>query len=133
MGVPDSPMRHRTTTVHCPVRATSVQPLGFGAGRPLEPLSSCCTGQSGATPNNPVLSDFCDLTSARQCSLLFTLHSRPLAQASRCSAGAPDSPVNYSGARLHFPGSGWFQLVRSWCTGQSGAPFYSTLKVLLHF
>jgi hypothetical protein len=45
---PDSPMRHRTTTVHCPVRATPAQPLGFGAGRPLEPLSSCCTGQSDA-------------------------------------------------------------------------------------
>jgi hypothetical protein len=48
MGAPDSPVRHRTTTVHCPVCATSAQPLGFGAGRPLEPLSYCCTGQSGA-------------------------------------------------------------------------------------
>jgi hypothetical protein len=30
---------------HCAlfVRATSTQPLGFRAGRPLEPLSSCCT------------------------------------------------------------------------------------------
>jgi hypothetical protein len=35
-------------TVHCLVRATSAQPLGFRAGRPLEPLSSCCIGQSGA-------------------------------------------------------------------------------------
>jgi hypothetical protein len=46
MGAPDSPLRHRITTVHCPVCATSAQLLGFGAGRPLEPLSSCCTGQS---------------------------------------------------------------------------------------
>jgi hypothetical protein len=31
MGAPDSPVRHRTSTVHCPVRATSAQPLGFRA------------------------------------------------------------------------------------------------------
>jgi hypothetical protein len=68
MGAPDSPVRHRTATVHCPVRATSTQPLGFRAGRPLEPLSSCCTGQSGATPDSPVPSDFCALTSDMHCS-----------------------------------------------------------------
>jgi hypothetical protein len=28
---PDSPVRHQTITMHCPVRATSVQPLGFRA------------------------------------------------------------------------------------------------------
>src|SRR5688572_19225272 len=52
MGTSDSPVRHWTATVHCPVRATSVQLLGSGAGRPLEGLSSCCTGQSGATPDS---------------------------------------------------------------------------------
>jgi hypothetical protein len=52
---------------------------------------------------------------------------------SRCSAGTPDSPVTYSGARLHFPESGWLKLVRSWCTGQSGAPFFSTLKLFVPF
>jgi hypothetical protein len=31
MGAPDSLVRHRTVAVHCPVRATSAQPLGFGA------------------------------------------------------------------------------------------------------
>jgi hypothetical protein len=31
MGAPDSPVAYRTTTVHCPVRATSACPLGFGA------------------------------------------------------------------------------------------------------
>jgi hypothetical protein len=35
---------------------------------------------------------------------------------SRCSAGAPDSPVNYSGAALLKPEGGKFRLVRSWCT-----------------
>jgi hypothetical protein len=28
--------------------------LGLGVGRPLEALSSCGTGQSGATPDSPV-------------------------------------------------------------------------------
>jgi hypothetical protein len=45
MGAPDSPVAHRTATVHCPVRATSARPLGFGAvdhwSRPVH------TGQSG--------------------------------------------------------------------------------------
>jgi hypothetical protein len=52
MGAPDSPVRHRTGTIPCPVRRHVTQPLGFGAGRPLEALSSCGTGQSGATPDN---------------------------------------------------------------------------------
>jgi hypothetical protein len=57
MDAPDSPVRHQTVTVHCLVRATSAQSLGFGAGRPLEPLSSCCTGQSDALWL--LRSDFC--------------------------------------------------------------------------
>jgi hypothetical protein len=64
MGAPDSPLRHRTATVHCPVRATSAQPLGFGAVDRWRRLSSSCTGQSGATPDSLVPSDFCTLTSA---------------------------------------------------------------------
>jgi hypothetical protein len=51
------------------------------------------------------------------------------ARSSRCSAGTPDSPVNYSGAASHFPEGEEFNVecpgapdtVR-WCTGQSGAP-----------
>jgi hypothetical protein len=30
MGTPDSPVVHRTGTVHYPVRATSARPLGIG-------------------------------------------------------------------------------------------------------
>jgi hypothetical protein len=48
MGAPDSPVRHRAVTVHCPVRATSAQPLGFGAVDRWSCLSSCCTGLSSA-------------------------------------------------------------------------------------
>jgi hypothetical protein len=51
------------------------------------------------------------------------------ARSSRCSAGTPDSPVNYSGPPSHFPEGGKFRFefpsapdtVR-WHTGQSGAP-----------
>jgi hypothetical protein len=52
MGAPDSLVRHRTGTVRCPVRRHVSRPLGFGASRPLEVLSSCGTGQSGATPDS---------------------------------------------------------------------------------
>jgi hypothetical protein len=57
------------------------------------------------------------------------------------SGGAPDSPVNYSGAPLDFPESEEF-IVKShgapdtvrWHTGQSGAPDQGTLRLsLAHF
>jgi hypothetical protein len=51
MGTPDSPVVHRTTTNHYPVRATSARPLGFRAVDRCNPLSFCCTGQSGGTPD----------------------------------------------------------------------------------
>jgi hypothetical protein len=43
MGAPDSSVRRHVILL-----------LGLGAGRPLEALSSCGTGQSGATPDSPV-------------------------------------------------------------------------------
>jgi hypothetical protein len=67
MGAPDSPVVHRIVTVHCPVRATSARPLGFGAVDRWSRLSFCCTGQSGGTPDSQVTSDLCALTSARHC------------------------------------------------------------------
>jgi hypothetical protein len=48
MGAPDSPVRHRIGTVRCLVCRHISQPLGSGAGRSLEALCSCGTGQSGA-------------------------------------------------------------------------------------
>jgi hypothetical protein len=105
MGAPDSPMCHQTTIVHCAVRATSAQPLGFGAGRPLEPLSSCCTRQSGAFW----------LMRFWLWHVLFTMagdrwHRESLLRwLTEQSGGTPNSLVNYSGARLHFPESGWFR------------------------
>jgi hypothetical protein len=44
MGAPDSPVRHRTGPVHCPVRRYVTQPLGFGAQSTVGALSSCGTG-----------------------------------------------------------------------------------------
>jgi hypothetical protein len=41
-------------TGQCPVRRHVTLSLGLGAGRPLEALSSCGTGQSGAPPDSPV-------------------------------------------------------------------------------
>jgi hypothetical protein len=129
MGAPDSSMHHRTATVHCPVRATSAQPLGFGAGRPLEPLSSCCTGQSGALWL--CCSDFCRGTVAH-CTFL---QSRPLAQ--RVVVPLAHRTVRWNiaervfkfprvtGLELYDPGAP--DTVR-WHTGQSDAPSFSTLK-----
>ena len=67
-------------TVRCVSHVT--QPLGLEAGRPLEALSSCGIGQSGAAsdmhcslsgaPLTP------DLTSAVNCSSVRALCSRPL-------------------------------------------------------
>jgi hypothetical protein len=54
-----------------------------------------------------------------------------VARRSRCSAGAPNSPVNYSGACPEKPEGDEFGVVRSRCTGQSGAPDQGTLGFLL--
>jgi hypothetical protein len=117
MGAPDSLVRHRTGTVRCPVRRHANQLLGFRAGRPLETLSSCGTGQSGATTDSPVPFDFAALTLSRTVHRGRRFCSRPLALDSHCSAGSSDSPVNYSGARPGIPESDWFGVVRAWHTG----------------
>jgi hypothetical protein len=87
MGTPDSPVRHRTIFVHCSVRATSARPLGFGAVDHWRHLYFCCTGPSGATPDSPVTSDFCALTSVAALFRTVVFCSRQLA----CSS--PKSPV----------------------------------------
>jgi hypothetical protein len=57
MGTPDSPVRHQTCTVPCPVRRHVTQLLGFRAGTTLGALSSCGTRQFGAPLT--CCSDFC--------------------------------------------------------------------------
>ena len=123
MGAPDSPVRHPR---HPIVRVLTVSTVGA--------LSSGGTRQSGAAPDR-----YCSLsgaplvaalTSARtilHCSRCMQPLESTVALASRCSTGAPDSPVNYSGARPEKPEGGEFGVVQSWCTGQSGAPDQGTL------
>jgi hypothetical protein len=101
-GPPDSPVVHRTVTVHCPVRLLA-----------------------------PVLTS---VLAGAHYSAFIVRCRRPLALCSRYSAGAPDSPVNYSRAAPRIPEGGKFgdgfpsapDTVR-WHTGQSGAPDQCTL------
>jgi hypothetical protein len=72
------------------------------------------------------------------CSIFAGVCCSRLLQWSRCSAGAPDSLVNYSGAALQKPEGGKFEVVRPWapdtvrwCTGQSDAPDQGSLRFLL--
>jgi hypothetical protein len=90
MGALDSPVHHRTDTVGCPVRRHVTQPLGFGSSRPLASLSSCGTGQILFIVR--CASDSAALT-LRALFLCQRLLQSTVAQVSRCSAGAPDSPV----------------------------------------
>jgi hypothetical protein len=99
MGTPDSSVAHRTCNVHCPVRATSARPLGFGASWPLEPLSCSCTGRV----RWPLTSLLWLLPhTVHHCSLLQSIINAqwPLLHwftgHVRCT---PNSPVNYSGVR----------------------------------
>jgi hypothetical protein len=64
MGALDSPVRHRTDTILCPVRRHVTQPLGFGAKSTIGALSPCGTKQSCATLDSPVPSNFATLTPA---------------------------------------------------------------------
>jgi hypothetical protein len=85
MGAPDSPVRQPR---HPTVRVLTVSTVGA--------LSSGGTGQSGAASNMycalSSASLAATLTSARTVRALFTLQAT-VVLSSRCSAGAPDSPV----------------------------------------
>jgi hypothetical protein len=67
----------------------------------------CHTGQPGAPLTSALTSEF-------KCS---PLQSRPLRVDSRCSAGAPDSPVTYSGAAPEKSEGDEFEGDPPWCTG----------------
>jgi hypothetical protein len=126
---------HRTAFFTGRGRRHVSQPLGLGAGQPLEALSSCGTGHSDVAPDKscslsgaPLTSV---LTSVAHCSAVKGTVAVDHCAGSHYSGGTPDSPVNYGGERLKKPESGQFILVRSWCTGQSGAPDQGTLGFLL--
>jgi hypothetical protein len=121
MGAPDSPMCHRTGLVHCPVRCHVTQPLGSRARSTVggfvllwHRTVRCHTGQVLFTVQ--CASDSAALT-LRVLFLCQRLLQSTVARVSRCFAGTPDSPVNYSGVRLLKLESSWFTLVWAWCTG----------------
>jgi hypothetical protein len=81
------------------------------------------------------------LTSARtvlHCSRCRRPLESTVALASRCSAGTPDSPVNYSGARPQKPEGEELESIAPgapdtvrWHAGQSGAPDQGSLRFLV--
>jgi hypothetical protein len=115
---------HRTflcPTGHCLVRQPRHPTVRVLTQSTVGALTSGGTGQSGAAPNRrcslsgaPLTSV---LTSAVNYSAVRSTMQSTVAPKSRCSAGAPDSPVNYSGMALEKSEGEEFGLVRSWCTG----------------
>jgi hypothetical protein len=125
MGAPDSPVRHRTVSGapprHPVVRVWSWSTVGgFVLMR----------HRTVRWPSYLLL-----WLLPRYCATLFIRQSRPLRADSRCSAGAPDSPVNYSGVAPGKPKAEEFGVYGPWCTGhcpvapgQSGALDQGTLR-----
>jgi hypothetical protein len=126
-------------TVRCVNHVT--QPLGFDRWSFVflwHRTVRCRTGQVLCTVwcASGSCSDFC-----ANCPRTVSLQATVVADCcagSRCSAGAPDSPVNYSGAASKKPEAEEFRVIRPgapdtvrWCTGQSGAPDQGTLRFLL--
>jgi hypothetical protein len=85
--------------VHSPVRATSAQPLGFGVVDRWGRLSSSCTGQSGATPDSPMPSDFYASDSVATLFHTVAFAESTVGAESRCSAGSPDNMVAHKTVR----------------------------------
>jgi hypothetical protein len=117
---------HRTVrwaTGHCPVRQPRHPTVRVLTVSTVGAPTAWATGQSGAAPDR-----HCSLSGAPS-SVALTLHKlsahcsrcrRPLestvALLSRCSAGTPDSPVNYSVAALQKPEGEEFSLYGPWGT-----------------
>jgi hypothetical protein len=101
MGAPDSPVRRRTVSGapprHPVVRAWSWSTVG-GFVLMWHRTVRC--------PSDLLL-----WLLPRHCAALFIRQSRPLRADNRCSAGAPDSPVNYSGAAPGKPEAEEFELI----------------------
>jgi hypothetical protein len=140
MGTPDSPVRQPR---HPTVRVLTQSTIGA--------LTSGGTGQSGATPDRHCSLSGAPLTAALHCCPLFA-HCSPedqllqstVAQKSRCSAGAPDSPVNYSGAASKKPKAEEFRVVwpgapdtvrcaRPGNTSISFAPFFLNPNLIFYW
>jgi hypothetical protein len=125
----------RCATGHYPVRQPHHPTIRVLTVSTVGALTSWGTGQSGAAPDMTIHCPVRLLALLWLCvKCLCTVHvcRRPLeltvALDSRCCAGAPDSPVNYSGAALQKPEGEEFESIAPgtpdtvrWHTEQSGA------------
>jgi hypothetical protein len=102
-------------TVRCTSHVT--QPLGFGRSRLLELCLLVAPDRYCSLSGAPLATALTSARTALHCSRSQRLLQSTVARRSRCSAGAPDSLVNYSRARPEKPEGGEFGVVRSWCTG----------------
>jgi hypothetical protein len=118
---------HRTVrcaTGHCPVRLPRHPTVRVLTVSTVGALTAWATGQSGVAPDS-----HCSLSGAPSgasltlrepsayCSRCRRLLESTVALESRCSAGTPDSPVNYSGARSQKPEGEEFKVDPPWCPG----------------
>jgi hypothetical protein len=91
MGTPDSPVVHKTATIHCPVHATSAHLLGFG-GLTIGVVCSIVAPNSLVAHRTcPVCSDFAVLTSDAHCS---PFGKRPLVQVTIAPLAHRTCPVH---------------------------------------
>jgi hypothetical protein len=95
MGAPDNPLRHRTDTVGCPVRRHVTQPLGSGA---VDCWRRCLLVALDSSMSHWTLSG-APLASALTSACTVHVSGSTVARVSRCSAGAPDSPVAHRTVR----------------------------------
>jgi hypothetical protein len=93
-GAPDIPVRHRTLSG---APATSADRWGSTVGA----LTCGASGLSGGAPDRSCRLHGAPPTRAMSSArrrVFNALQSTNASRSSRCSAGTPDSPVNYSGA-----------------------------------
>jgi hypothetical protein len=126
----------RCATGHCPVRQPRHPTVRVLTVSTVGALTSWGTGQSGVAPDM-----HCSLSGApsgaaltlRELSTHCSRCRRPLeltvALDSRCSAGTPESPVNYSGAALQKPEGEEFESI---APGAPDSPVRQT-RVLFGF
>jgi hypothetical protein len=131
-GHPDAP----SDSVRCASHVT--QPLGFWRFRPLELWLLGAPDRHCSLSGAPSGGCFDSARTVRALCVVRRPLESTVAVASLCSAGAPDSPVNYSGARPQKPEGEELESIAPgapgtvrWHTGQSGAPDQGSLRFLL--
>jgi hypothetical protein len=109
---------HRTVrcaTRYCPVCQARHPTVTVLTVANVGALTAWATGQSGVAPDSHYSLSGASSGAALTVCALFTLQAT-VALGSRCSAGTPDSPVNYSGAWPQKPEDEEFEVDPPWCT-----------------